>query len=252
MRRANHVAIVTGGGTGIGASIARLLAKERAAVTITGRRQEVLARMVAAISASGDQALAAPGSVTEEADVQRAVHTTLERFGRVDILVKNAGSTSNAGPLHDMTDKTWDETMDVFLRGVFRFSRAVIPHMVQQGGGAIVNIASVLGLKAVPGFPVHAYAVAKAGVVMPTKTIAVHYAQDKIRCNCIAPAIVETSLTASRTRDATVRAALEARHPLGRLGTPEDIARAAVYFASDESLWITGSVLTVDGGVMAQ
>jgi len=106
---------------------------------------------VDAIAQSGGHALAVPGSMTEEGDVQRAVHTTLERFGRVDILVNNAGSTSNAGPLHDMTDKTWDETMDVFLRGVFRFSRAVIPHMVQQGGGAIVNIASVWGLKAVPG-----------------------------------------------------------------------------------------------------
>jgi 3-oxoacyl-[acyl-carrier protein] reductase len=158
--------IVTGGGTGIGAAIARLFAKEGVAVTITGRRQEVLVHRVGAIAQSGGQAFAAPGSATEEADVQRAVYTTLERFGRVDILVNNAGSTSNAGPLHEMTNKTWDETMDVFLRGVFRFSRGVIPHMVQQGGGAIVNIASVLGLKAAPGFPVHAYAAAKAGVVM--------------------------------------------------------------------------------------
>jgi len=142
--------------------------------------------------------------------------------------------------------------MDVCLRGVFRFSRALIPHMVQQGGGASANIASVLGLKAVLGFPVHAYAVAKAGVVRLTTTIAVHDVQDKIRGNGIAPAIVETSLTASWTRAATMRAALEARHPIGRLGTPEDIARAAVSCASDESGWTAGSVLTVDGGVMAQ
>src|SRR6266511_2901748 len=140
MQLANNVAIVTGSGTGTGAAIARLFAKEGAKVTITGRRQEVLARLVDAIAQSGAHALAAPGSVTEEADVQHAVHTTLERFRRVDILVNNAGSTSNAGPLHDMTDKMWDETMDVSLRGVFRFSRAVIPHMVQQGGGTIVNI----------------------------------------------------------------------------------------------------------------
>jgi NAD(P)-dependent dehydrogenase (short-subunit alcohol dehydrogenase family) len=200
MRLANKVAIVTGGGTGIGAAITQLFAQEGAGVTITGRRQEILARMVDAISSSGGHALAVPGSVTEEADVQHAVQTTLECFGRVDILVNNAGSTPNDGPLHEMTDKMWDETMDVFLRGVFRFSRAVIPAMIRQGGGAIV----------------------------------------------------ETSLTASWTSDATMRAALEARHPLGRLGTPEDIARAAVYFASDESCWTTGSVLTVDGGVMAR
>jgi NAD(P)-dependent dehydrogenase (short-subunit alcohol dehydrogenase family) len=213
MRLVNKVAIVIGGGTGIGAAIARLFAKEGAQVTITGRRQEVLARMVDAISQSGGHAFAAPGSVTEEADVQHAVHTTLERFGRVDILVNNAGSTPNAGPLHDMTDKTWDETMDVFLRGVFRFSRAVIPPMVRQGGGAIVNIASVLGLKAVPGVPVHAYAAAKAGVVMLTKTIAIHYAQAKIRCNCIAPAIVETPLMASLGRRSI-------SHAMSRSGLP--------------------------------
>jgi NAD(P)-dependent dehydrogenase (short-subunit alcohol dehydrogenase family) len=108
--------IVTGGGTGIGAAIARLFAKEGVTVTITGCRQEVLVHMVDAIAQSGGQAFAAPGSATEEADVQRAVYTTLERFGRVDILVNHAGSTSNAGPLHEMTNKTWDETMDVFLR----------------------------------------------------------------------------------------------------------------------------------------
>jgi len=180
------------------------------------------------------------------------VHTTLERFRRVDILVNNAGSTSNVGPLHEMTGKAWDETMDVFLHGVFRFSHAIIPPIVQQGGSAIMNIASVLELKAVPGFPVHAYAAAKAGVVMLTKTIAVHHAPDKIRCNGIAPAIVETALTSSRTPDATMRATIKAWHPLGRLGMPEDIARAAVHFASDESLWTTWSVLTVDGGVMAE
>jgi NAD(P)-dependent dehydrogenase (short-subunit alcohol dehydrogenase family) len=170
----------------------------------------------------------------------------------VDILVDNAGSTPNAGPLHDKTGNRWDETMDVFRRGAFRCSRAVIPHMVRQGGGTIVNIASVLALKAVPGFPIHAYAVAKAGVVMLTRTVAVHYAQDKSRCIGIAPAIVETPLTASLTSDAAMRAALEARHPIGRLGTPEDITWAAVYFASDAWLWTTGSVLTVASGVMAQ
>src|SRR3989440_1678247 len=141
---------------------------------------------------------------------------------------------------------------DVFLKGVFRFSRAVIPHMQRQGGGSIVNIGSVLGLKASLAFPVHPYAVAKAGVAMLTKTIAVHYAKDGIRCNCIAPALTETPLTESRLKDPSVRKAMEAHYPLGRLGRPDDIARAALYLAADDASWTTRTTLPVDGGMMAQ
>ncbi len=252
MRLEKKVAIVTGGGTGIGAAIARRFAAEGAAVTVTGRRADVLGNLVEAISCSGGRALPAPGSVTNEADVQRAVRLTLETFGSVDILVNNAGSATNPGSLHEMTDQAWGETMDVFLGGAFRFSRAVIPHMLRQGGGSIVNIASVAGLKGLPQLPAHAYATAKAGVVMLTKTIAIHYAKDNVRCNCIAPAFVETPLTAGRLSDPQTRAALEAAHPLGRLGTPDDVAPAAIYLASDESAWTTGIVLPVDGGWMAQ
>jgi len=141
---------------------------------------------------------------------------------------------------------------DVFLKGVFRFSRAVIPPMQRQGGGSIVNIGSVLGLKASLAFPVHPYAVAKAGVAMLMKTIAVHYAKDGIRCNCVAPAVTETPLMESRLKDAAVRTAMEARVPLGRLGSPDDVAQAALYLASDDATWTTGTILTGDGGIMAQ
>ena len=178
MRLADKVAIVTGGGTGIGAAIATTFAREGAKVTITGRRKEILGEIADAIAAAGGHALAVPGSVTDEADVQHAVQATLASFGRVDVLVNNAGSVLHAGPLHETADEIWDGVMDVFLKGVFRFSRAVIPHMQRQGGGSIVNIGSVLGLKASLAFPVHPYAVAKAGVAMLTKTIAVHYAKD--------------------------------------------------------------------------
>ena len=192
-----------------------------------------------------------PGSVTDEADVQHAVQATLERFGRVDVLVNNAGSLLYNGPLHEITDEIWDGVMDVFLKSVFRFSRAVIPHMQRQGAGSIVNIGSVLGLKAALAFPVHPYAVAKAGVAMLTKTIAVHYAKDGIRCNCVAPALTETPLIESRLKDAAVRGAIEAQYPLGRLGRPEDIAQAVLYLASDDAAWTTGTIVTVDGGIMA-
>lgn len=252
MRLADTVAIVTGGGTGIGAAIARTFAREGAQVTITGRRKEILQEVADEIAAAGGHALAVPGSVTEEADVQHAIQATLATFGRVDVLVNNAGSLLHAGPLHEMTDETWHGVLDVFLKGAFRFARAVIPHMQRQGKGSIINIGSVLGLKASPAFPVHPYAVAKAGVAMLTRTIAVHYAKDGIRCNCIAPALTETPLTEPQLKDATARRAMEAQYPLGRLGRPDDIAQAALYLASDEALWTTGTILAVDGGVLAQ
>ena len=252
MRLADKVALVTGGGTGIGAAIATTFAREGARVTITGRRKEMLDEVADAIAAAGGHALAVPGSVTDEADVQRTVQATLATFGRVDVLVNNAGSLVHYGPLHDTTDEIWDGVMDVFLKGVFRFSRAVIPHMQRQGGGSIINIGSVLGLKASSAFPVHPYAVAKAGVAMLTKTIAVHYAKDGIRCNCVAPALTETPLTEPRLKDAAARKAMEAQYPLGRLGRPEDITQAVLYLASDEASWTTGTIVTVDGGFMAQ
>ncbi len=252
MRLADKVAIVTGGGTGIGAAIATTFAREGATVTITGRRKEPLDEVADAIAKAGGHALAAPGSVTDEAEVQRAVQATLATFGRVDVLINNAGSLLHGAPLHETADEIWDGVMDVFLKGVFRFSRAVIPHMQRQGGGSIVNIGSVLGLKASLAFPVHPYAVAKAGVAMLTKTIAVHYAKDGIRCNCVAPALTETPLTESRLKDATVRTAMAAQYPLRRLGRPDDIAQAVLYLASDDAAWTTGTIVTVDGGIMAQ
>ena len=193
-----------------------------------------------------------PGSVTEEADVQQAVKSTLHAYGRIDVLVNNAGNFFYTGPLHEMSDQVWDETMDVFLKGVFRFTRAVIPQMLKQGGGSIVNISTIAGLKALPGFEAHAYAASKAGVIMLTKTTAIHYAKDGIRCNCICPAGVDTPGVAPMTSDPEIRASFDAMHPIGRMGRPEEVAQAALYFASDDSLWTTGSILAVDGGVTAQ
>jgi dihydroanticapsin dehydrogenase len=232
--------------------MAKLFAGEGAKVMITGRRKEKLEEVMKAISQADGQALAVPGSVTVETDVQNAVASTMRTFGRIDVLVNNAGNLFHAGPLHETTDKVWDETMDIFLKGVFRFTRAVIPQMLKQGGGSIVNISTVAGLKAMPGFPAHAYAAAKAGVVMLTKTVAIQYAKDKIRCNCICPAGVDTPGVAGLTSDPKAREWFDSIHPIGRMGKPEEIAQAALYFASDDSSWTTGSILTVDGGVMAQ
>jgi NAD(P)-dependent dehydrogenase (short-subunit alcohol dehydrogenase family) len=252
MRLDKKVAIVTGGGTGIGEAIAKLFAKEGARVVITGRRKEPLEKVVKEISKAGGNALAVPGSVTNEADVQRAVESAIKSFGKVDILVNNAGSLFKSESLQETTDELWNETIDIFLTGVFRFSRAVIPAMVRQGGGSIVNISTIAGLKASSGWSMHAYSAAKAGVNMLTKTIAIEYAKKNIRCNAVCPAGVVTPGVEEMISDPKNKAGMDAFHPLGRMGVPEEIAPAVLYFASDESRWTTGSILTVDGGVMAQ
>ncbi len=251
MRLEHKTAIVTGGGTGIGEAIAKVFAREGAKVAITGRRKDELERVVGDIERKGGQALAIPGSVTNEQDVQEAVAATVRAFGRLDILVNNAGNLFHAGRLHETTDQIWDETFDVFMKGTFRFIRAAIPRMLQQGGGSILNISTVGGLKAIPGFESHAYQAAKAGVIMLTKTVAVHYAKQNIRCNCICPAGVITPPIAGMLKDPQIKTWFEGVHPTGRLGQPEEVAEATVYFASDESRWTTGSILSVDGGVMA-
>jgi NAD(P)-dependent dehydrogenase (short-subunit alcohol dehydrogenase family) len=251
MRLEHKIAIVTGGGTGIGEAIAKVFAREGAKVAITGRRKEELERVVRDIEQKGGEALALPGSVTNEADVREAVAATVRTFGRLDILVNNAGNLFQAAPLHETTDRLWDETFDVFMKGTFRFIRAALPQMLQQGDGSILNISTIGGLKAIPGYPGHAYQSAKAGVIMLTKTVAVNYAKQNIRCNCICPAGVVTPGVAGMLEDPQTKAYFEGLHPMGRLGQPEEIAEAAVYFASNESRWTTGSILAVDGGVMA-
>ncbi len=239
MRLENKTAIITGGGTGIGEAIARAYAKEGATVVLTGRRKEVLQDVVQSIAQTGGRAIAAPGSVTSEDDVRQAVDATLKATGSIDILVNNAGNLFHAGRLHDLSDQIWDDTFDIFLKGVFRFTRAVIPQMLRQNGGSILNISTVAGLKALQGLEAHPYAATKAGLVM------------LIRCNCICPAAVDTPGVAAFLGDPKSRAAMDAMHPLGRVGRSEEVASAAVYFASDESAWTTGSILAVDGGVTA-
>jgi len=189
--------------------------------------------------------------VTNESEVREAIAATIRTFGRLDILVNNAGNLFHAGPLHETSDQVWDETFDLFMKGTFRFTRAAIPQMLKQGGGSILNISTIAGLKAIPNFEAYAYQAAKAGVVMLTKTVALHYAKQHIRCNCICPAEVVTPGIAGMLEDSQTKAWFEGIHPMGRLGQPEEVAAAAIYFASDESRWTTGSILPVDGGVMA-
>lgn len=249
MRLNGKVALITGGGTGIGAATAKLFAQEGALVTITGRRKDVLEVVAKAIVANGGKTLTVSGSVTDEAHVQSAVEQTVRAFGKIDILVNNAALSGFGKFLHEITDRAWGEVLDTNLTGVFRFTRAVIPRMLRRGG-SIVNVSSVAGLVGIP--QTAAYSCTKGALLSLTRCLAIEYAKEKIRCNCVCPALVDTPMVAEALADPATNAAMAAAHPIGRFGTAEDVAKLLLYLASDDASWITGSILTIDGGLTAK
>ena len=251
-RLANKVAVVTGGGSGIGRAIALAFAREGARVTVTGRRKDKLAATVAAISALGGTALAVECDVTRAKDTARTVAETEKAFSRIDVLVNNAGMLS-VSTIETVREEEWDRVMATNVKGPFLMSRAVLPAMRRVGGGSIVNIGSVLGLVAMKDRA--AYCASKGGVTMLTKAMALDHAKDKIRVNCICPSIVETELVrglfSESKEGCKQREARLATLPIGRFGKPEDVAELAIYLASDESSWMTGTAIPLDGGLTA-
>lgn len=251
-RLSGKVALITGGGTGIGRAIALAFAREGASVAVAGRRLEKLREVISEIQKQGGAGLAMECDVTRAAEVARAVKGTVERFGRLNVLVNNAG-TLHASTVEGISEEEWDRLMTVNVKGPFLMSRAVMPEFRKCGGGAIVNIGSVLGLFAVKDRA--AYCASKGGVTMLTKAMALDHAHEKIRVNCICPSVVETDLVKGVFNETEQgQAMLKARLatiPLGRLGRPEDVAEMAVYLASEESSWLTGAAIPLDGGVTA-
>lgn len=248
-RLKNKTAIVTGAGTGIGRACAIALAREGAQVALVGRRKDRLEEVAQEIDGG---ALVLPGDVSSKEDIDRIVSTAARHFGKLNVLVNNAG-VLHAGTSEQVTEAQWNETFNVNVRGVWLLSRASLPYMRDTGGGSIVNMASVLGINGARNRA--AYAPSKGAVVLLTKCMAIDHAVDKIRVNCICPSFVETDLTAAVLSQASdpdaVRRERVAVHPIGRLGRPEDMASLAVYLASDESAWVTGAVYPVDGGYLA-
>jgi len=250
VRLNGKVAIITGGGTGIGEATAKLFAAEGAHVAITGRRKDVLENVAKSIiAAGGGKVLTVSGSVTDEAHVRSVVEQTVRTFGKIDILVNNAAIGGFGTLLHEMTDQTWQETLDVNLTGVFRITRAVIPQMLGRGG-SIVNVSSVAGLVGIARSA--AYSSTKGALLALTRCLAIDYAKEKIRCTCVCPALVDTPMAADALVDPDMRAVMMAAHPIGRFGTSDDVARMLLYLASDDASWVTGSLFTIDGGLTAQ
>jgi NAD(P)-dependent dehydrogenase (short-subunit alcohol dehydrogenase family) len=253
-RLQGRVALVTGAGRGIGEAIARRFAAEGASVVAAQRTVAEGEAVVASIAESGGTAASVVMDVREPESVAAAVAYTLERFGRLDVLCNNAGTGLNAS-LTETSAAEYDEINDVNARGVYLGMKYGIPPMLAGGGGSIVNMASVAALIGFPGEA--AYSSSKGAVLMLTRQAALEYAADGIRVNAIAPGFVETATTGERfwnTRPdpAAARAAIVAVHPAGRLGTPHDVAGAALFLASDDSSWVTGTALTVDGGMTCQ
>jgi NAD(P)-dependent dehydrogenase (short-subunit alcohol dehydrogenase family) len=252
LRLSGKVALITGGGTGIGRACALAFAREGAQVAVAGRRKQPLEAVAGEIEAAGGKALALTCDVTQTASVAAAVSQSEQHFGRLDTIINNAGAVVVATAEHT-SDEDWKRVITANLTGTFLVSRAALPMLRRVGGGSIVNIGSVLGLVARKERA--AYCAAKAGVSGLTRAMAIDHAKDKIRVNCICPTIVETELGMQSIRQApNAEAEIQRRIaeiPIGRMGTPEDVALMAVYLASDEASWVTGASFPLDGGVTA-
>lgn len=245
------VAMVTGAGGGVGKAISKRLASEGCKVVLLGRDR---AKLQKAASEIGDKknTMTIITDITKEAEVLSAIDQTINSFDKIDILVNNAGIINDPVPFHEMTDDQWDDLIKTNLIGTFRMTKAVVPVMIKNGGGSIVNISSVLGIRSIPNVPLSVYGVTKAGVIMFTRSIAVEYGQYKIRCNCIAPSTIRSSIIEPYLQDEGAKKLLESTFPLRKIGEPEDIAGAVAYLCSDDSKWVTGTVMMIDGGISAK
>ena len=249
MRLRDKVALISGGARGIGAAEARLFAREGASVVIGDVLEERGEQVAVGIGEAGGHALFVRLDVRREADWKKAVQQTVETFGKLDVLVNNAGIYSIV-PIEDTSTEEWDEVMAVNVRGVFLGTKHAIPAMRRSGGGSIVNVSSTAGI--VASARGSAYGTSKGAVRLLTKYTAVQHAKDGIRSNSIHPGPIDTDMIAANVATPEGRAASIARVPLGRLGAVEDVAYGALFLASDESSFMTGSEVVIDGGVTAQ
>lgn len=248
-RLKGKVALITGGGSGIGRATCLLFAREGATVVVADYVAEGGHETVRQIKATGGEAAFVQADVSKSADVQNMLATAAKTYGRVDVLFNNAGIEGPSTKIANYKEDDWDRVIAIDLTSVYLGMKYVIPKMIEQGGGVIISTASVAGLVGFPGSG--AYAAAKAGVINMTRMVALEYADKNIRVNCICPGIIDTPMVdrvvGSRPKERVIKA-----EPIGRLGKPEDIANAALFLASDESSFATGAPFIIDGGYVAR
>lgn len=248
MRLENRVALITGGGSGIGQAIALLFAQEGAKVVVADLALSRAEETAATIRAAGGDALALKVDVANRSEVEAMAAHALATYGKVDTLVNNAG-LSRGSDILTIDEATWDLNLNVVLKGAYLCSKALLPSMLANQHGAIINISSVNGLT---GIGEEAYSAAKAAVINLTQNMAVRYGPHQVRANVICPGTIQTPIWNERVaKDPNVFKKLGQWYPLGRVGQPADVARAALFLASEDAAWITGITLNVDGGLMA-
>ena len=248
MRLEGKVALISGGARGMGAAEARLFAAEGAKVVLGDVLHEEGQQVEAEIAEAGGEVVFIPLDVTSESDWRNAVDTAVQRFGKLDILVNNAGIFNRAF-IHEQTEEDWDRVMDINGKGVFLGTKAAIPAMREAGGGSIVNISSVAGL--IGSMASTSYNASKGAVRLLTKSTAVQYAKEGIRCNSVHPGPIETPMLDLVYTSPEAREQRRDAIPMGRLGNMDDVAKGVLFLASDEASYMTGSELVIDGGYTA-
>ena len=243
----SRVAIVTGASRGIGQAIALAFAAAGAQVALSSRKQESLDAVVTEIKKQGGQAIAIAAHTGDSNAVRALVAQTVERFGGVDILVNNAATNPHFGPLLTADEGQWLKILDVNVLGYFRVAQAVVPELQKRGGGKIINMASVAGLKPMPGMGV--YSVSKAAVLMLTQALAQELGPHNIQVNAIAPGVIKTRFSSVLWQTESIARSIQAATPLGRFGEVDDLTSAALYLASPASDYMTGAVMVIDGGM---
>ncbi len=241
------VALVAGGSRGIGQASALAFAEAGADVVVSSRKLPDLEVVAEEIRARGRKGLAIAAHIAKMEELKDLVEKVMAEFGRIDILMNNAGTNPYYGPIIDAEERAWDVTMSVNLKGPFLLSQMVAKIMREQGGGSIVNTASVGGIR--PGGQQGIYSVTKAALIMLTKVMAKEWGQYNIRVNAIAPGVIKTRLSEALWKEPAVGEAAARRTALGRLGEVEDVARTVLYLASDASSYITGETIIIDGGI---